>query len=66
MRSQLQTDEVLAATAQAYPCLYDKSDPGYKDELVINYGRKTHEMQLEMRLVMTEVRLITCSAFVFL
>ena len=31
MRSQLQTDEVLAATVQAYPYLYDKSDPGYKD-----------------------------------
>ena len=30
MRSQLQTDEVLAAI-QAYPYLYDKSDPGYKD-----------------------------------
>ena len=33
MRSQLQTDEVLAATVQAYLCLYDKSDPGYKDKL---------------------------------
>ena len=33
MRSQLQTDEVLAATVQAYPCLYDKSDPGYEDKL---------------------------------
>ena len=30
---QLKTDKVLAATAQAYPCLYDKSDPGYKDKL---------------------------------
>ena len=33
MRSQLQTDEVLAATVQSYPSLYDKSDPGYKDKL---------------------------------
>ena len=33
MRSQLQTDKVLAATVQAFPCLYDKSDPGYKDKL---------------------------------
>ena len=33
MRSQLQIDKVLAATVQAYPCLYDKSDPGYKDKL---------------------------------
>ena len=33
MRLQLQTDEVLAATVQTYPCLYDKSDPGYKDKL---------------------------------
>ena len=33
MRSQLQTDEVLAATVQSYPFLYDKSDPGYKDKL---------------------------------
>ena len=33
MRSQLQTDEVLAAIVQAYPCLYDKSDPGDKDKL---------------------------------
>ena len=33
MRSQLQTDEVLAATVRAYPCLYVKSGPGYKDKL---------------------------------
>ena len=33
MRLQLQTDEVLAATVQAYPCLCDKSDPGYRDKL---------------------------------
>ena len=31
MRSQLQTDKVLAATVQAYPCLYDKS-AGYKNK----------------------------------
>ena len=33
MRSQLQTDKFLAATVQAYPRLYDKSDSGYKDKL---------------------------------
>ena len=33
MRLQLQTDEVPAATVQACPCLYDKSDPGYRDKL---------------------------------
>ena len=32
----------------------------------INYGSKIHGMQLEMRLVIIEVRLITYSAFVFL
>ena len=32
----------------------------------INHGRKTHGLQLEMRLVVIEVRLITCSVFVFL
>ena len=61
MRLQLQTDEVLAATVQAYPCLYDKSDPGYRDNL-----RKQNAWNaLEMRFVMMEPRLITFSVFVF-
>ena len=58
MRLQFQTDKVLAAIAQAYTCLIQV--------IKINYGKKTHRMHLEMRLVMKEVRLITCSAFVFL
>ena len=33
MRLQLQTHEILVATVQAYPCLYDQSDLGYKDKL---------------------------------
>ena len=33
MRSQIQTDEVLAATVQAYLCFYDNYEPGYKDKL---------------------------------
>ena len=62
MRPQLQTDEVLAATVQAHPCFTTSLIQSIK----INYRRKTHGIQLEMRLVMMEVRLISCSAFMFL
>ena len=29
----IQTDEVLVAAVHAYPCLYGKSNPGYKYKL---------------------------------
>ena len=44
--------------------------PVYMTSLIqvikVNYRRKTHGMQLEMPLVIMEVRLITYLAFVFL
>ena len=57
MRLQFQTDKVLAAIAQAYTCLIQV--------IKINYGKKNAQNALGDE-IGNEVRLITCSAFVFL